>query len=414
MTTWLLVLVLLGSCAGLGYRQGAIRVAFSFVGILTGALLAVPLGRLLGRMLSIVGIRDPLLVWALGPVLVFILFSIVFKIAAAAVHHKVDVYYKYHGGDLRLALWERLTRRLGLCLGLLNGTAYLILISFVIYAGSYATVQLASSENYPKWMRLLNLLGRDLHSTGFAKVARSIDSLPKQDFEMADLAGLVYHNPLLEARLSNYAGFLALGEQPEFQQLGNDKEFMQQWAGGEPVMTLLDNPKLNAIRQNPELLKTIWSATEPNLADVRTYLTTGRSPQYDPIKILGRWRFDPNAAGNAIRRAKPNISSLEMQRVKRLLEAGFGKTELIAKPDNQITVRNAPPLKFSLAAPVIPAGAPVVAPALPPTQTLQGQWKDADNKYLLTVSGQDLAATVEGDRLSVKIEGLDWVFARED
>jgi hypothetical protein len=361
-----------------------------------------------------VGLKDPLLVWALGPVLVFILFSVIFKVAAAAVHHKVDVHYKYQAGDLRLALWERLNRRLGLCLGLLNGTAYLVLLSFVIYLASYPTVQLASSENDPKWMRLFNLMGKDLHATGFAKVARSIDSVPKQDFEMADLGGLIYRNPLLEARLSTYPGFLGLGEQPEFQELGNDKEFMQQWAGGEPVMTLLDNPKLLAIRQNPELLKSTWNTTASNLEDVRTYLTTGRSSQYDPIKILGRWRFDPNAAGNAIRRAKPNISSLEMQRVKRLFEASFSKTELIAKPDNQFTLRNAPPFKFSLAAPTTPVQPGIPQPT-PPVQTVQGQWKDANNnKYLLTVSGQDLTGLVEGDRLSVKIESLDWVFARED
>jgi hypothetical protein len=37
MTFWLLALVLLASLAGIGYRQGAIRVAFSLVGILVGA-----------------------------------------------------------------------------------------------------------------------------------------------------------------------------------------------------------------------------------------------------------------------------------------------------------------------------------------------------------------------------------------
>ena len=46
MMFWLLALVLLASLAGVGYRQGAIRVAFSFVGILIGALLAGPLGKL--------------------------------------------------------------------------------------------------------------------------------------------------------------------------------------------------------------------------------------------------------------------------------------------------------------------------------------------------------------------------------
>ena len=413
MMIWVLAIILLASLAGLGYRQGAIRVAFSFLGILIGALLAVPLGRLLGRVLGLVGVKDPLLVWVLGPLLVFVLFSAIFKIAAAAVHHKVDVHYKYHAGDLRLVLWERLNHRLGLCLGLLNGAAYLILLAFVIYVPSYLTYQLATSDADPRWMRTLNLLGRDLHSTGFVKVARSIDSIPKVNYEMADLAALIYRNPLLEARLANYPGFLGLGEQPEFQDLGNDKELMQQWAGMEPIMSLLQNPKLQAIRHNPELLKTIWAAAEQNLDDVRTYLTTGLSPQYDPIKILGRWKFDANGAVNAIRRAKPNISSIEMQRVRRSLEAAFSKTELIAKPDNQVTLRDAPTLRFSPSAPV--ATVPPAAPPPPPSvQTTQGQWKDANGKYLVTLSSQDLPVTVEGDRLHLKNEPLDWVFGRED
>ena len=413
MMIWALAIILLASLAGLGYRQGAIRVAFSFLGILIGALLAAPLGRLLGRVLGLVGVKDPLLVWVLGPLLVFVLFSAIFKIAAAAVHHKVDVHYKYHAGDLRLVLWERLNHRLGLCLGLLNGAAYLILLAFVIYVPSYLTYQLATSDADPRWMRTLNLLGRDLHSTGFVKVARSIDSIPKVNYEMADLAALIYRNPLLEARLANYPGFLGLGEQPEFQDLGNDKELMQQWAGMEPIMSLLQNPKLQAIRHNPELLKTIWAAAEQNLDDVRTYLTTGLSPQYDPIKILGRWKFDANGAVNAIRRAKPNISSIEMQRVRRSLEAAFSKTELIAKPDNQVTLRDAPALRFSPSAPV--ATVPPAAPPPPPSvQTTQGQWKDANGKYLVTLSSQDLPATVEGDRLHLKNEPLDWVFSRAD
>src|SRR5215471_12844165 len=155
MTIWALAVVLLASLAGLGYRQGAVRVAFSFLGILFGALLAVPLGRPLGRLLGIVGLKDPLAVWAFGPLLVFVIFSVIFKIAGAAAHHKIDVHYKYHAGDLRLALWERLNRRVGLCLGLLNGAAYLVLLCFVIYVPSYLTFQLASAENEPKWMRLL-------------------------------------------------------------------------------------------------------------------------------------------------------------------------------------------------------------------------------------------------------------------
>src|SRR6266704_273162 len=144
MTMWLLAVVLLASLAGLGYRQGAIRVCFSFLGILFGAALAVPLGRLLGRLFSPLGIKEPLATWGLAPIIVFVIFSIIFKVAAAAAHHKVDVHYKYHAGDLRLVLWERLNHRLGLCVGLLNGAAYLVLVAFVIYVPSYFTVQVAS------------------------------------------------------------------------------------------------------------------------------------------------------------------------------------------------------------------------------------------------------------------------------
>ena len=47
MMIWLLAILLLASLAGLGWRQGAIRVGISFLAILVGALLAPPLGRLL-------------------------------------------------------------------------------------------------------------------------------------------------------------------------------------------------------------------------------------------------------------------------------------------------------------------------------------------------------------------------------
>src|SRR5215471_8495222 len=162
MTIWLLALLLLGSLAGIGYRQGVIRVGFSLVGILLGALLAVPLGKLLRPVIMAVGLKNPVFAWLLGPFIVFVVISIIFKIVALNVHEKVDVKFRYHAGDLRLALWERLSHRLGLCLGLVNGAVYLILISFVIYSFSYWTVQVATSDTDPKTLQLINRLGRDL------------------------------------------------------------------------------------------------------------------------------------------------------------------------------------------------------------------------------------------------------------
>jgi len=364
--------------------------------------MAAPLGHYAGRILGPLGVKDPLLVWALGPIIVFIIVSAIFKTGALAVHQKVDVYYKYHAGDLRLALWERLNRRLGLCLGLLNGIGYAVVLAFLIYVPSYLTTQLASQDGDPRWMRTLNTLGHELQTTGMSKVAASIDSVPKIDYQMADLGALIYRNPLAVARLTSYPPFLALADHQEFMTLGADMEFTKAWQRQDPAMTLLQNVSLQAIRRNPELLEVIWNTTEANLADLQTYLATGRSPKYDPIKILGRWKFDVGAAVAAIRRAKPTISSVEMQRMRQYLEAAYGKTRVEARPDKQITITDVPGLE--------PA-APGTSPGL---QTLKGKWEDLDTRYLVSFSGLEMPATVDGDRLTIKTRAMELVFEPED
>ena len=45
-----------------------------------------------------------------------------------------------------------------------------------------------------------------------------------------------------------------------------------------------------------------------------------------------------------------------MQRLRRIMEGAFGKTELVAMPEGQVTLKNAPALKFS------PANVPIPAP----------------------------------------------------
>src|SRR5215471_9928809 len=150
MTIWLLALLWLGILAGLGFRQGAIRVAFSLLGILLGVLLAAPLGKLIKPLIMAVGVKNPMILGPLAPLLAFIVISLIFKGIALAVHQKVDVYFKYDAGDLRLALWERLNHRLGLCLGLVNGVLYALVLAFVLYAFSYWTFQIATSETDPR------------------------------------------------------------------------------------------------------------------------------------------------------------------------------------------------------------------------------------------------------------------------
>ena len=407
MTIWLLALVLLLSLAGLGYRQGAIRVAFSLLGILVGALLAAPLGRLLKPVFLSIGVKNPMLIWALGPVVVFVLISALFKVAALTAHQKADVHYKYHAGELRLVLWERLNRRLGLCLGLLNGTLYLLLISMVIYSFGYWTVQLATAETDPGSVRFLNRLGRDLEGSGLNKAAAAIDPMPPAYFQAADLAGLIFNNSLLEARLARYPAFLSLAERPEFQDLANDQAFTEMRLKQAAIRDVLDYPKVQTILQNRDLLQTIWSTLIPDLKDLRTFLETGQSPKYDAERILGRWNFDVNAALILVRRTKPNMTSTEMKNYKRFFLATYAKTSFVAATDHQAILKNAPRV-------MTPAGG---APSTD-LETRQGQWLGAGGKYLITfTSGSgEAAASVEGDRLTLTgpTLGQGLAFTREN
>ncbi len=404
MTIWILALVLLGSLAVVGFNMGVVRVGFSFVGLLIGALLAFPLGHLLNPVLALFGMKNPFFIWLTGPFIIFVIVLIIFKIAGFFVHQKVDVYYKYKVGDLRMGLWNRLSARLGLCLGLANGAAYTILISLVIYVFSYGTTQMVTGDNGATSVKMLNFLGKDIVSSGMAKIVAAIDPMPESYFEAADIIGLIYHNDLLEARLARYPAFLSLGERPQFQDIANDKEFTEFRQKQPSFSDLIDHPKARAILDNPDLLKEIWAVTLPNLKDLLTFLRTGQSATYDE-KILGRWDIDLNGVLNVVRRAKPNISAAELQRVKRVVSATLSKVTLVAAPDKQVFIKNLGTLK------------PPPKPTSPPTveyQSLQGQWAAEGSKYQLSIGGKPtLEAVVEGDKLTVTGDTLPLRFDKE-
>ncbi len=400
MIIWLLAILLMASTAGLGYRQGAIRVACSFIGILLGLVLAGPLGHLIRPLFGVFGVKNPVMLWVLGPPIIFILVNIGAKLGALALHQKAEVFYKYRASELRYLLFERMNRRVGLCLGIANGALYFLIIATVIFPFSYWTYQNSSGEGDPRAYRVLDRLGADLQSSGINKVAYSEAPMPKIWYDTADLVGIIYNNPLTEARLYRYPAFLGLAERPEFSTLASDKEFASMRAQREPLSHLLDYGAVKAILDNPDLLQTVWSTLVPNMGDLLTYLETGKSPKYDSMKIVGRWNFDLFWATALIRRNNPNISSTELKKRKAWMNAAFSKTSFVAMVDHQAVLKD------------VPQGGPGTAPSL---QTLVGQWQDLDPvKFSLGFPGLDLAATVEGDRLVIKKEGTDLAFSRED
>ncbi|HUA68163.1 MAG TPA: CvpA family protein, partial [Candidatus Saccharimonadales bacterium] len=241
MTIWILALVLMAASAALGHRQGAIRAVISLAGILISALLAWPLSGLLRPLLPHIGFHNPIVVWMLPPLIVFAILLSVFKSVGFAAHRKVEVRYRYGQDELRFLLWQRLNHWLGLCVGLVNGLVYLILLSPIIYDLSYWTTQVASSDNEKLTIKLLNRVGQDLQATGMNGVACAINPLPQIYFKAADLAGLLYQNPQLSGRLEEYPPFLSLAERDDFKQLGQDADFQIAWKKHAPLDQIMDN-----------------------------------------------------------------------------------------------------------------------------------------------------------------------------
>jgi hypothetical protein len=410
MTIWILALLLLAAGAGMGLRQGAIRVAISFVGIVISSLLAWPLSGLVRPLLPHIGVHNQFVVQLLAPILVFFILLSLFKSFGLFAHHKVNVYYKYKADDIRRILWERLNQRLGLGLGLLNGLAYFVLISLVIYNLSYWTVQWTVQGVPPDGekllVRCLDRLGRDLLDTGLTRVARAIDPMPENYFKTADLAGLIYQNPQLLDRLSAYPAFLSLAERDDFKQLGQNADFQNAWKSHSPISRLWNNPQASAIRQNADIAGLVWNLILTNLDDLQTYLQTGHSAKFSSEKILGRWDFNVMASLTALIQTRANMPSSEMAAMRSLWFPAYAKTMLVAGADNQVFLKNLPHFKMQ-----------PNQPATFDTATLQGQWKSDGNNYdlSLTDNGANKSAivTIDGSRLTLKMESDTLVFNRE-
>lgn len=403
MTIWILALVLLAAGAGLGFRQGAVRTAISFVGIVSAVLFAGILGNLIKPLWPHVGIQNPTLIWALAPLVAFIIVLILFKVAGFFVHRKVYLFYKYKAGDLRMALWERLNSRLGLCLGLLNGTAYLLLVSFVIFNLAYWTMQVAPSSNESVAIRVINRMGADLGASGLAGAARSLVPLPDPYYQLADLAGLLRQNPGLKDRLENYPAFLSLAERDDFKQLGQDSGFQSAWESSAPFAQFLRDTQVKAMLRNNDLTTMVLGLLQANWTDLNGYLKTGKSQIYDAEKILGRWGFNVNVSVGTLLIARPNLPAAEIKALRSLWSRAYARTILVAAADHQAFLKNWP--RFT-----VDNGMPTVAE----TTTWQGQWNNAGTNYDLSLNGKSMTARTDGLRLTIKSAGDVWVFDREE
>ena len=360
MFIWLLVLVLVGGFAAIGFQTGAIRASVSLLGVVLGLLLAPLVGGLLTPLFASAGV-----VWQqiLPPLVGFVLvWAVGFGLGFVA-HKPVELHFKYREDDSTRVSFERMNKALGVFVGMSAGVLVFLAVGKPIYAKGHLTTQLAAEAGEASPVSYVNQLRNDMAQSGWDKTFASLDRTPAQDYAIDDILGLIHANPLIQGRVQNYPPFLALGERSEFTELGADADFqklLQDRAGFTAVFT---NPKSQAILGNAELRQLLLAT---DLKDFKTYLETGKSPKFDDEKLLGRWRADVGSTVTDARRKRTNLQPADLKALRFMLNTVLKQASLTAYTDGRYVLKVPVPAapKVEAAADAAPAAPQGLDPAL--------------------------------------------------
>jgi hypothetical protein len=396
---WIIAFLCLGLVGVAGYRQGPIRAAFSFFGLLFGTFLAGPLSPLTKRLLPLLGLHHPVWSFFAPQILAFLIVLIIFKIGGQVVHQRVAVYFKYKVEEQAFYRWQRIYTRLGLCVGLLNGAVYFILLTLLIYSAGYFTTEAASGEGDPLGARFLTEVRAQLHGQNLDRVLAAYDMVPGPVYQTADMAALVLHNPPLLTRLAHYPPCLQLSEQTDFKVLVYDTQLRQMIDSQTKTIEILRYPRVHDMLTNGAIVSELIGLLGPDLDDMQTYLATGQSAKYDPETILGIWDIDRSATFAHLRKRQPNITLKDLEQKEQDLTSQIGGLSLTATPDHQLILKRPNPSN--------PEGTVVAA----------GTWKKEQDTYEVNLPGS-LPETSElefeeGTRLFLPKFGFALAFDKE-
>ncbi len=331
-----LAVLLLAMVAAIGYFQGAVRLSVSLFGLLLGAMLAFPLAPTMNKLVALIGVKHPVWAWVWPPIFAFLIVYLVFLGISFLVHHKVYLHFKYRSDDTALYQWERMNRRLGACLGLVAGSVWFFLIGLVIHIAGYLSVQVASEEGSSSLLRYLSQAKQELRTTGLERSVAALDPMPPAYYQVSDILGLIYQNPILISRLSQYPPFLTLGERTEFQEIASDKDYINLLLTKADVSQIVSHPKTQALILSPEIVQELL---QQDLKDLRQYLETGISPKYDEEKILGVWNIDLYTTVAQVRKKLPNISASDMRQLRKKMSEELPGATLKATTDKKVTFK---------------------------------------------------------------------------
>jgi hypothetical protein len=304
------------------------------------------------------------------------------------------MFIKYKRDEKTYIKWERLSHRLGMCLGLVNGAVYFVLILIPFYVAGYLTTQVATGAEDPKGMQFVNEVRSQLHEAKVDRVIAAYDPAPENFYEASDVLGLVKNNPLLANRLSQYPVFLSLAERPEFQDIANDVQINEMIQRQSKISDILKHPKVQAVVTNVAITSEIGRLLGSDLKDLHAYLQTGKSEKYDEEKILGRWILNLDATVAQEKVANPKVTPFQLRQLKETKYASMRGTQFIATTDETAFLKKS-------------------SGGASPTTLAEGTWKGVGSGYEVTLGGKPHNATFENEKLVLPKDDMTLVFQKE-
>ncbi len=418
MTISILAVFLFVTVGALGRQVGALRMSISLVGVIVALFVAGPLAPYFRKGLELVS-KSPIVIWSLAAPLAFLAVMLVFNSIAAAAYLKIGNYYKYRAKDDIRIRWERMDSQLGLCVGIVAAVVYLIAGSAYVYHVGYVTKQLESPGDNPFWLGMANKMRDDLSSTKFDRVAAAVTTASPKFTETADLLGLLYHNKELQSRLPEYPLFMSLAENGELQNSFTNETYSVLLPAKTNVAAILKDPTTETILNHPELRRVMG---EVDLADLLTYLKTGKSEKYAKELMVGKWQLDINSTVKQYARADPKLTVPNQNRLRGMLRFRMADYLLVTTPDEKVYVKGTQmplPGFASLMTQLFQVPVPPPPPTKQPPTLFTGSWKKEGDKYQISIQTEQGKKTadanfVENGKLSAGVGPNTLVFYRID
>lgn len=339
MLIWVLAVVLVGGFAALGMQLGGIRAAVAFIGALIGLAVASALGAFIAPILPKMGAISQTWLLILPPVIGFCIVWLIAIGAGFGAHRPVELHFKYREDDSTRQGFEKMNKAIGLFVGMLTGVCVFFAVGKPIYSQGYLTTQTAG-DSEPSPIGYVNAVRSGMAATGWDKTFAPLDRTPAKFNAISDLLGLFYTNPALTNRLVDYPPFLALFEKPEIAEVFTDTDYLKLLQDQAGFSAMINHPRTQGLMNNSDVLETLGKV---DLADLKTYLETGKSPKFDDERLIGRWRTDISAINTDARRRRANMALTDLKNLRFALSTLLGSATMTVYPDNRFVLRVPPP-----------------------------------------------------------------------